>query len=609
MPEFTTPHSFTIPDDASVVDSVFTRAQKTPTEPVFKRKIGSVWTDVSAATFAATVAGVAKGLIELGVQPGERVALMSATRYEWSLIDYAIWAAGGVTVPIYETSAADQVRWILEDSEASVLVIETAKHRAAISAVADAAPSLRTVLQIEPADDGSGAASKGAVDELIELGSSVSDDTLRARTEAVTANDPATLIYTSGTTGRPKGCTLTHRNLLAESAGLLETSLGTFIANRDAPSTLMFLPMAHVLARAVSIAAFNGGAVVGHTSDIPNLVPTFGEFKPDFILSVPRVFEKVYNTARSKAHDAGKGKIFDAAADTAIEWSKALDTDGPGLLLRAKHFVFDKLVYSKLTGALGGQCLLAISGGAPLGDRLNHFFRGIGVTIYEGYGLTEASAAFSVNSPGNQKIGTVGPPLPGNTVRIADDGEILLAGPIIFDSYWRNETATAEAINDGWFHTGDLGSIDDDGFISITGRKKEILVTAGGKNVSPAQLEDSLRSHALISQAIVVGDQQPFIGALITIDADALPAWNEQHGKPADTKVADLLTDPDLTAEIDQAVAEANTLVSKAEGIKKYRILPVDFTEESGELTPTMKLKRGVVYESFADDIAKIYGR
>ncbi|WP_458683217.1 AMP-dependent synthetase/ligase [Prescottella equi] len=603
MPEFSVPATFTIPEDASAVDSVYEYAATKPDHVVFRRLVNGSWVDVTACEFAEQVTAVAKGLVARGVQPGDRVALMSATRYEWQLIDYAIWSAGGVTVPIYETSSAEQVKWILEDSGAIGLVVETDQHSKTVAEVAEAAPDLRAVLQIEPSG-----ADAGAVEVLTTQGTEVSDDEIRARRAALKASDPATLIYTSGTTGRPKGCQLTHSNLIAESKGIIASSLGDLLTTPGV-STLMFLPLAHVLARAVSIAAFDAGASVGHTSDIPNLVPTFAEYKPDFILSVPRVFEKVYNTARQKAHSEGKGKIFDAAAATAIAWSEAKDNGGPGLLLNIKHAVFDKLVYSKLRAALGGNCKLAISGGAPLGARLGHFFRGIGVTIYEGYGLTETTAAFAVNTIGNQKVGTVGKPLAGNSVRIAEDGEIMLSGPVVFSGYWRNETATKEAIEDGWFHTGDLGTVDSDGYITITGRKKEIIVTAGGKNVAPAQLEDHLRAHPLISQAIVVGDQKPFIGALITIDAEALPAWNERNGKPAGTTVSELLSDPDLTAEVDAAIAEANKLVSHAEAIKKYRILPVDFTEETGELTPTMKLKRGVVHESFASDIEQIYSK
>ncbi|MFD4267673.1 AMP-dependent synthetase/ligase [Rhodococcus sp. NPDC058481] len=599
MREFSVPSTFTIPEDASAVDSVFSHAAQTPSLVVYKRLTGGAWTDVTATEFAAQVTGVAKGLIALGVQPGDRVALMSSTRYEWPLIDFAIWASGGVTVPIYETSAPEQVRWILEDSAAVGLIVENEGHAKALEQVAAESPALRKVLQIEGTD--------GAVQELTALGADVSDEDVLARVDALKASDPATLIYTSGTTGRPKGCQLTHSNLIAESRGITTSGFGTLL--QPGRRTLMFLPMAHVLARAVSLGAFDAGATVGHTSDIPNLVPTFGVFKPDFILSVPRVFEKVFNTARQKAHGEGKGKIFDKAAEVAVEWSEAQDTGGAGFGLKVKHAVFDKLVYSKLRAALGGQCQLAISGGAPLGARLGHFFRGIGVTIFEGYGLTETSAAVAVNTPGNQKVGSVGKPLAGNAVRIAEDGEIMLSGPVVFSGYWRNEAASAEAIEDGWFHTGDLGSVDTEGYITITGRKKEIIVTAGGKNVAPAQLEDQLRAHPLISQALVVGDQKPFIGALITVDPDAWPGWKQRNSKPAEATVAELIADADLIAEVDAAIEEANKTVSHAESIKKYRILPVDFTEETGELTPTLKLKRNIIHQSFATDIEAIYSK
>lgn len=598
MREFTSPARFDIEDGESAVDAVFARASKTPKSTVFLRLDGGTWSDVDAQTFAHEVTAVAKGLIEAGVQQGDRVALMSSTRYEWSVIDYAIWAAGGVTVPIYETSSAGQVEWILSDAEPVLLVLETRKHVAETADVVAAATTVRRTYVI----DGETAAS-GAVQELTKSGSSVPDEDVHARVSALRSSDPATLIYTSGTTGRPKGVQLTHANLLSESRGIRETSLKTLL--KEGSRTLMFLPLAHVLARAVAVAAFDAGTAVGHTSDIPNLVATFGTFKPDFILSVPRVFEKVHNTSKQKAHSEGKGKIFDAAADAAVAWSEA---DGhPGLLLRAKHAVFDKLVYSKLRAALGGRCQLAISGGAPLGARLGHFYRGIGVPIYEGYGLTETSAAFAVNTIGNQRVGSVGRPLPGNTARIAEDGEIQLRGPVVFAGYWRNDEASAESLDDGWFRTGDLGSLDGDGYITITGRKKELIVTAGGKNVSPAGLEDQLRSHALISQAIVVGDQKPFIAALVTLDVDALTGWKAAHGKPADATAEDLSGDADLIAEIDSAVADANISVSHAEAIKKYRILPNDFTEESGEMTPTMKLKRNVITKSYANQIDAIY--
>ncbi|SFA38616.1 long-chain acyl-CoA synthetase [Rhodococcoides kroppenstedtii] len=601
MREYRVPASFSVDDDDSAVDSVFAHERSRPNAVVYSRQ-GRSWTDVTAADFAAQVRAVAKGLIASGVEQGDRVALMSATRFEWPLLDYAIWAAGAVTVPVYETSSAVQVRWILENSGARVAIVETVAHSNILAEVLPDLPHVEHTFQIEVSPE-----KQGAVEVLTEAGADLGDDAVAARVAALKSSDPATLVYTSGTTGRPKGCVLSHANLLAESRGIAASALGEMLT--EGRTTLMFLPMAHVLARAVSIAAFDRGATLGHTADIPRLVESFGAFRPHFILSVPRVFEKVYNTARQKAHGDGKGKIFDAAADTAVAYSRALEKSGPSLVLRAKHALFDRLVYGKLRAALGGQCELAISGGAPLGERLAHFYRGLGITIYEGYGLTETTAAAAVNTPGNQRIGTVGKPLPGNAVRIADDGEILLSGGVVFGGYWKNDDATAEALTDGWFHTGDLGTVDDDGYIAITGRKKEIIVTAGGKNVAPAGLEDSLRASPLIGQAMVVGDQRPFIGALITVDPEAFPGWKQRNGKDESATVADLTTDPDLVAEIDAAVAEANKTVSHAEAIKKYRVLAVDFTEEGGELTPTMKLKRNVVAESYASDIEALYSK
>nr|WP_314141441.1 long-chain fatty acid--CoA ligase [uncultured Rhodococcus sp.] len=601
MREFTVAAKYDIADTDSAVDTVFVRARNSPNATVFRRQVDGQWLDVTAAEFEQLVVGVAQGLIAAGIEQGDRVALMSSTRFEWSVLDYAIWAAGGVTVPIYETSSAGQVEWILEDAEPVLLILENDAHVQETKSVVAAAPSVRTTFVIE------NTSGTDAVQALIDGGAEVSEDQVHQRVSTLASSDPATLIYTSGTTGRPKGVQLTHANLLAESLGIRETSLKSLLT--QGRSTLMFLPLAHVLARAVSIASFDAGVTLGHTSDIPNLVATFGTFQPDFILSVPRVFEKVFNTAKQKAHADGKGKIFDLATECAVAWSEAQDTGGPGIVLRAKHTVFDKLVYGKLRAALGGKCELAISGGAPLGSRLGHFYRGIGVTIYEGYGLTETTAAFAVNTIGFQRVGSVGRPLPGNTVRIAEDGEIQLRGPVVFDGYWRNEVATAESLDDGWFRTGDLGSVDDDGYITISGRKKELIVTAGGKNVSPAGLEDHLRAGALISQAVVVGDQKPFIGALITLDPDAFDRWKSSHGKAADATAADLQTDPELVAEIDAAVADANKSVSHAESIKKYRLLPHDFSEENGELTPTMKLKRNVITAAYADEIEAIYVR
>ena len=597
MREYTAPAPFTVGEHDNIVAAVFEHERNDPDTVIFQRLVNGTWTDVTCAAAAAQIRSVALGLIAEGVQAGDRVAIFSATRYEWAVIDLAILAVGAVTVPIYETSSAEQVRWVLTDSAAVVAFAETDAHATMVAELTGELPELRRVLHI----DGSG---PKALDQLEEQGASVDAAELTARLDALRSDDPATLIYTSGTTGRPKGCQLTHSNLVYETRGA-KAVLPTLL--HEGQRLLVFLPLAHVLARALTLCAFHNKVVVGFTSDIKNLVPMFAVFKPTVVVSVPRVFEKVYNTAAQNAASDGKGRIFEIAAQTAVEWSEANDRGGPGLLLRAKHALFDRLVYHKLRTALGGNCHASVSGGAPLGARLGHFYRGVGLTVYEGYGLTETSAAITVNQIDALKIGTVGKLLPGNSMRIADDGELLVRGGVVFHGYWHNDQATGEAIDDGWFKTGDLGAVDEDGFLTITGRKKEIIVTAGGKNVAPAVLEDQLRGHSLISQAMVVGDARPFVGALITIDPEAFDGWKQRNSKAADSSVGDLVNDPDLLAKVDSAVKQANLSVSHAESIRKFRILPVDFTEDTGELTPTMKVKRKVVAEKFADDIDAIY--
>jgi long-chain acyl-CoA synthetase len=597
--EITAPAPFTVGEHDNIVATVFEHERNDPDAVIFQRQVNGTWTDVTCAAAAAQIRSTALGLIADGVQPGDRVAIFSATRYEWAILDQAILAVGGVTVPIYETSSAEQVRWVLTDSGAVMAFAETDAHASMIAELAGELPELRRVLHIA----GSG---PKALDQLEQQGASVDPTELTARLDALDADDPATLIYTSGTTGRPKGCQLTHANLVYETRGA-KAVLPTLL--RKGERLLVFLPLAHVLARALTLCAFHNKVVVGFTSDIKNLVPMFAVFKPTVVVSVPRVFEKVYNTAAQNAANDGKGRIFEIAAQTAVDWSEASDNGGPGLLLRAKHALFDRLVYHKLRAALGGDCNASVSGGGPLGARLGHFYRGVGLTIYEGYGLTETSAAITVNQIDALKVGTVGKLLPGNSMRIADDGELLLRGGVVFEGYWHNDQATSEAFEDGWFKTGDLGAVDEQGFLTITGRKKEIIVTAGGKNVAPAVLEDQLRAHPLISQAMVVGDAKPFVGALITIDPEAFEGWKQRNGKSAGSSVGDLVNDPDLLAEVDGAVKQANLSVSHAESIRKFRILPVDFTEDTGELTPTMKVKRKVVAEKFADDIEAIYSK
>ncbi|ANZ35058.1 long-chain fatty acid--CoA ligase [Lentzea guizhouensis] len=598
MREFSVPATAAVAPEENLTDMVWANAERFGNAVSFRRQVDGTWVDITARDFAAQVMAVAKGMIAAGVEHGDRVGLVSKTRYEWSLLDFAIWAAGGVVVPIYETSSADQIEWILSDSGAKAVFVEASQHRALVDEVVGKLPELRHVWQIE--------GSAPAVDELTALGAEITDEQVHERRGTVKADETATLVYTSGTTGRPKGCTLTHRNLLSEVRSALSRFPEILTAGN---SLLLFLPLAHILARALALACVYSRATLGHTADVQNLVGDLGQFRPTFVVAVPRVFEKVYNGAKQKAHAGGKGKIFDAAEATSVAYSQALDDGGPGLGLRIKHAVFDKLVFAKLRAALGGRAVAAVSGGAPLGDRLSHFFRGAGIPVYEGYGLTETSAAACVTFKGQEKVGTVGLPVPGTSVRIAEDGEILIKGDIVFTGYWNNEAATKEALEDGWFHTGDIGELDSDGFLKITGRKKEIIVTAGGKNVSPAQLEDRIRAHPLISQCMVVGDKQPFIGALITIDPEFFPTWKESHGKPASAEVPDLVEDADLLAEIQAVVDEANKSVSKAEAIRRFRVLPVDFTEAGGEMTPSLKLKRSVVATTYASDIDAIYAK
>ena len=596
MREFSLPALYEVPADGNLTDLIRRNAAQHPDTAVIGRKdAAGRWQDVTAAGFLTEVKAVAKGLIASGVEPGDRVAVMSRTRYEWTLLDFAIWSAGGVTVPVYETSSASQVEWILGDSGAVAVVVESRAHEETVESVRVRLPQLKHVWRIDT----------GAVDALDDAGTDISDAVMEERASAAGADWPATIVYTSGTTGRPKGCVLSHRNFFAECGNVVER-LGPLFRTGHS-SVLLFLPLAHVFGRLVEVASMMAPIRLGHVPDVKNLTDDLQGFRPTLILGVPRVFEKVYNSARATAQASGKGKVFDRAAATAIEYSRALDTpSGPSLRLRVTHRIFDRLVYSRLRAVLGGRAAHAISGGAPLGERLGHFYRGIGFTVLEGYGLTESCAATAFNPWDRTKIGTVGQPLPGSTVRIADDGEVLLYGEHLFTGYWNNEAATAEAVSDGWFHTGDLGALDADGYLSITGRKKEIIVTAGGKNVAPAVIEDRIRADALIAESMVVGDGRPFVAALITLDEEFLPHWAEQHGKSGRT-VAELAADPDLLAAVQHAVDEGNAAVSKPESVRKFLVLPGQFTEESGHLTPSLKLRRSVVAKDFAAQIESLY--
>ena len=603
MREFSMPALAQIPATANLADVVFRRAAEQPQAVVLRRPSGGTgaygaWTDVTASQFKDDVIAVTKGLVAAGIEPGDRVALMSHTRYEWTLIDYAIWTAGAITVPVYETSSGEQAEWILSDSGARACFVETAAYGDIIASFRDRVPGLSQVWQIG-----------SDLDSLRAAGADVGDEVVAERAAAAGAADLATVIYTSGTTGRPKGCELTHENLLADVRNAFLGPL-TLIAGAEDPGTLLFLPLAHVFARIIQVGCIEGGIVLGHCADLTALLPALASFRPTFILAVPRVFEKVYSTAEQKAQSEKRGAIFGRAADVAIGYSRALDgpRGRPSFGLRAQHALFGRLVYRKLRAALGGRAQYAASGGAALSERLCHFFRGIGVTVLEGYGLTETTAAATVNRPDRNKIGTVGLPLPGVGIKIADDGEILISGKNVFPGYWRNEAATKEVFaEDGWFATGDVGELDEEGFLRITGRKKELIVTAGGKNVSPAVLEDRLRSHALISQCMVVGDGRPFVAALVTLDPEAFGPWKERHGKPADATIASLRDDPDLVADVQAAVDDANLAVSRAESIRKFRILDVDFTQEAGQLTVKLGIRRSVLLKDFAADIDALY--
>lgn len=597
MREFSVPPLVVAAPETNVTDLVLRQSNK-PSNPILFSRLDAsgAWQDIAAKDFLADVHALAKGLMASGVGAGDRVGIMSRTRYEWSLVDFSIWFAGAVSVPIYETSSPSQVAWNLGDSGAVAAFGESAHHENIIqqAATSEGLTSLANVWQLE----GNG------LDALREAGRGVSDADLEARRATANLDDVATIIYTSGTTGRPKGCELTHGNFVELSDNALAI-IGEIV--HEHAKTIMFLPLAHVFARYISVLAMAAGTTVAHTPDIKNLLADLQSYQPTFILAVPRVFEKVYNSALTKAEDGGKGAIFHRAADTAIAYSKARQAGSVGLGLKLKHALFDKLVYGKLRAAMGGQVAHAVSGGGPLGERLGHFFQGIGMQVLEGYGLTETTAPITVNTPSRIKIGSVGKPLPGNAVKIADDGEILAKGVCVMKGYYKREELMAETFTEGWFRTGDVGRIDEDGFVWITGRKKEIIVTASGKNVIPALLEDQIRADALVSQVLVVGDNKPFIGALVTLDPEALPGWLQRHGLPASTSLADAASNTVVKAAVQDLIKAANGSVSQAEAIKSFRIVPADFTEASGHLTPSMKVKRAQVLKDFEAVIDEMY--
>ncbi len=595
MKEFFVPAVVTPDPDANASDLLVERVRLTPNGALFSLPTSDGgWSDITATEFHSQVTALAKGFIAAGVKPGDKIGFMCKTRYEWTLVDFATWFAGAALVPIYETSSPSQVQYILDDSEAHHMIVETAEHFARYDEIAGDLPNIGHVWQMHLGD----------LEKLASSGSDVSDDDLETRRTMATGSDLATLIYTSGSTGVPKGCILTHSNFV-ELCRNAASSMSQIVNPQS--STLLFITTAHVFARFISVLGVHGGVKIGHQADTKQLLTSLGSFKPTFLLAVPRVFEKVYNSAEQKAEAGGKGKIFRKAAEVAVEHSKALDAGRVPLGLRVQYALFNRLVYGKLRAAMGGRVEYAVSGSAPLGLRLAHFFRSLDIRILEGYGLTETTAPATINLVDKFKIGTTGPALPGVGVKIADDGEILVKGINVFAGYWKKPEATAEVMDGEWFRTGDIGALDDDGFLTITGRKKEIIVTAGGKNVAPAGLEDPIRSNPIVGQVVVVGDQKPFIAALVTLDSEMLPVWLNNNDLNAQMSLTEAASHPKVVAEVQRAIDAANARVSRAESIRKFTILATEFTESSGHLTPKMSIKRHVITTDFADVVEGMY--
>ncbi|MDQ0801444.1 long-chain fatty acid--CoA ligase [Arthrobacter sp. SLBN-112] len=579
---------------ANITDLLLERVAQTPNASLFSRYIDGDWANVRACDFLEEVKALAKGLISAGIQPGDKIGLLSRTRYEWTLIDFAVWWSGACIVPIYETSSPYQVRWNLRNSQACALIVETRNHRIAFDSLKNEIPGVSQVWQIEGGD----------LESLKRAGERISDVALERRRSRANEADIATIIYTSGTSGDPKGCVLTHGNFVELCRNTLAAIPEVFAPGG---STALFMPMAHVFARFIAVLAVHGGVKVAHEPDLSRLLLTLNSFQPSFLLAVPRIFEKVYNSSEQKAEAAGKGGVFRKAAETAIAYSKAIDAGRIPLRLRIGFAVYDRLVLHKIRAALGSNLRYAVSGSAPLGERLGHFYRGLGLTILEGYGLTETTAPVSVNRPGSFSIGSVGAALPGVSVRIAEDGEIQIRGVSQFREYWDDPDATAAAFSDGWFRTGDIGCLDAAGYLTITGRKKELIVTAGGKNVAPAVLEDPIRANPIISQVVVVGDQRPFISALVTLDRDMLTPWLKSKDLDSTISLVEAARHPAVTEEVQRAIDGGNLRVSRAESIRKFLILPMDFTEAAGQLTPKLSVKRAMVLSQFETEIDQIY--
>lgn len=594
--EYTRPLERGIDSDKNIFSVLEERVERTPDDNLVEYKNAQgEWAAFTAAEFKNKVVALAKGLIARGVMPGDSVSIIAHTCWQWTALDVAIMSIGALTVPVYETNSPAQVKMIFNDANVKMAFAEDDFQRDKIESVRDQCPDLGDVYVI----------GLGAIDTIIEYGRAVSDAEFLEREQAVKGSDLATIVYTSGSTGTPKGVELTHANFVFITYSGVNSMPD--IAMKPNRRLLLFLPLAHVFARYMQFFCFAGNVSLGLSSNLKTILADFKAFKPTFILAVPRIFEKIYNAASQKAGAGFKGRVFADATQTAYDWSHAQQSGGSiPLALNAKHALYNKLLYSSIMEVFGGHVEYAVSGGAPLDSSIAHFFNGVGLPLLEGYGMTETCAPSSVNPTEGYKIGTIGLPLQGVTMGVDEEGELCIKSPAVCAGYHNNPDVTKQQIVDGWLHTGDLGSIDDDGFVSIVGRKKDLIITAGGKNVSPCEMEASIMTSPVVSQCVMIGDRKPFIAAIISLDLAETNLWLESKGAEQVADLDEASKNPIVRAEVERAVNKANELASRAESIRKFEIVPDEFTEENGLVTPSMKARRQAVVEHYRTLIDKV---
>ena len=594
--EYTRPLEQGIDSDKNIFSVLEERVERTPDDNLVEYKnVQGEWVAFTATEFKNKVVALAKGLIARGVMPGDSVSIIAHTCWQWTALDVAIMSIGALTVPVYETNSPAQVKMIFNDANVKMAFAEDDFQRDKIESVRDQCPDLGDVYVI----------GLGAIDTIIEYGRAVSDAEFLEREQAVKGSNLATIVYTSGSTGTPKGVELTHANFVFITYSGVNSMPD--IAMKPNRRLLLFLPLAHVFARYMQFFCFAGNVSLGLSGNLKTILADFKAFKPTFILAVPRIFEKIYNAASQKAGAGFKGRVFADATQTAYDWSHAQQSGGSiPLALNAKHALYNKLVYSSIMEVFGGHVEYAVSGGAPLDSSIAHFFNGVGLPLLEGYGMTETCAPSSVNPTEGYKIGTIGLPLQGVTMGVDEEGELCIKSPAVCAGYHNNPDVTKQQIVDGWLHTGDLGSIDDDGFVSIVGRKKDLIITAGGKNVSPCEMEASIMTSPVVSQCVMIGDRKPFIAAIISLDLAETNLWLESKGAEQVADLDEASKNPIVRAEVERAVNKANELASRAESIRKFEIVPDEFTEENGLVTPSMKARRQAVVEHYRTLIDKV---